>query len=112
MVSSGERPRCLTRALLGKEQSGTVQAMASVRITAKRQATLPAALCEELGVGPGDNLVAERRVIRRETVWVLRPRRPDWSWLGAARGYAEGKSHRWREIRRGIAKGWAANARP
>jgi bifunctional DNA-binding transcriptional regulator/antitoxin component of YhaV-PrlF toxin-antitoxin module len=108
----GTRFRRLTRTLLGKEYSGTLPAMASVRITAKRQATLPAALCEELGVGPGDNLLAERRVIRGETVWVLRPRRPDWSWLGAARAYAAGKSHRWRDVRRSIAKGWAANARP
>ena len=102
----------LTGTLLSKEQSGIVEAMASVRITAKRQATLPAALCQELGVGPGDKLVTERRVIRGETVLVLRPRRPDWSWLGAARGYATGKSHRWRDIRRSMAKGWAANVRP
>ena len=85
--------------------------MASVRITTKRQATLPTALCEELGVGPGDNLIAERRVIQGETVWVLRSRRPDWSWFGAARRYAQGKSHRWRDIRQGIAKGWATDAR-
>lgn len=98
--------RCLVRSIVL-----AFCAVASFRITAKRQATLPAALCEELGGGPGDNLVAERRVIKGETVWVLRPRRPDWSWLGAARRYAEGKSHRWRDVRRGIAKGWAAHAR-
>jgi bifunctional DNA-binding transcriptional regulator/antitoxin component of YhaV-PrlF toxin-antitoxin module len=81
-------------------------------ITAKRQATLPAALCEELGVGPGDTLTLERREIAGEPVWVLRTPKPDWSWLGALRTYAEGKSHDWEEIERSIAKGWAGEHRP
>ena len=81
--------------------------MASIRITSKRQATLPAALCDELGVGPGDDLIAERRVVGGKTVWVLRARKPDWSWVGGARPYAKGKSTRWRDIRRSIERGWA-----
>jgi bifunctional DNA-binding transcriptional regulator/antitoxin component of YhaV-PrlF toxin-antitoxin module len=43
-------------------------AAARDNLTAKRQATLPAALCEELGVGPGDALDVERRVVDGETV--------------------------------------------
>jgi len=38
--------------------------MAKVAITAKRQATLPATLCDDLGVGPGDVLDVERRVLK------------------------------------------------
>ncbi|CAN5389343.1 hypothetical protein BH24GEM3_BH24GEM3_02340 [soil metagenome] len=81
-------------------------------ITAKRQATLPAALCEELGVGPGDTLTLERREIDGEPVWVLRAPKPDWSWAGSLRAYAEGKSHDWDDIERSIEKGWAGEHRP
>ena len=82
-----------------------------MKITAKRQATLPASLCEELGVGPGQRVLVERRVVDGETVWVLRSRRPDWSWVGAARRYGKGKSHRWVDIERSIARGWRGRGR-
>ena len=86
--------------------------MPALKITTKRQATLPAAVCEELGVGPGERITLERRVIDGETVWVLRGRRLDWSWVGAARRYGKGKSHRWSDVKRGIARGWAGDDRP
>ena len=78
-------------------------------ITSKRQATLPAALCGELGLRPGSRVVLQRRVIDGERVWVLRSRKPDWSWIGAARRYAKGKSHRWADVKRSIARGWAGS---
>ena len=78
----------------------------TVKLTSKRQATLPASLCEELGIEPGDDIDVERRVIDGETVWVLRSRKPDWSWFGAAREYAKKKSHRWSDVRRSIERGW------
>lgn len=86
--------------------------MRKVRITAKRQATLPAVLCEELGVGPGDTIELERRTVDGEPVWVLRGHKPDWSWVGAAGRYAGGKSHRWEEIEQSIERGWAGADRP
>jgi len=58
-------------------------------------------------VTPGDTLDLDRRTIGGETVWVLRGRKPDWSWLGAARHYGKGKSHDWAAIERSIARGWA-----
>jgi bifunctional DNA-binding transcriptional regulator/antitoxin component of YhaV-PrlF toxin-antitoxin module len=82
-----------------------------VSITAKRQATLPAALCKELGLGPGTKLAVERRRVGKETVWVLKGPGPDWSWVGSLRRYARGKSHRLRDIRRSIARGWASGHR-
>lgn len=82
-----------------------------LKIPAKRQATLPAALCEELGVGPGDTLTLERHELGGEPVGVLRSPKPDWSWLGAAREYAQGKSHDWADIERSIARGWAGDDR-
>jgi bifunctional DNA-binding transcriptional regulator/antitoxin component of YhaV-PrlF toxin-antitoxin module len=83
-----------------------------LRITAKRQATLPAALCEELGIEPGDTLTLERRELDGEPVWVVRAPKPDWSWAGALRPYAEGRSHDWRRIERSMEKGWAGDDRP
>jgi bifunctional DNA-binding transcriptional regulator/antitoxin component of YhaV-PrlF toxin-antitoxin module len=83
-----------------------------LKITAKRQATLPAALCEELGVGPGDTLTLERHELDGEPVWVLRSPKPDWSWAGSLREYAEGKSHDWADIERSIARGWAGDEGP
>jgi bifunctional DNA-binding transcriptional regulator/antitoxin component of YhaV-PrlF toxin-antitoxin module len=85
--------------------------MATLRVTAKRQATLPLALCEELGVKAGDTIEAERRVVGGKTLWVLRGRKPDWSWFGVAKKYGEGKSHRWKEIRRSIGRGWGGGDR-
>jgi bifunctional DNA-binding transcriptional regulator/antitoxin component of YhaV-PrlF toxin-antitoxin module len=85
--------------------------MATIRITAKRQATLPAALCDELGVQPGDDIQTERRVVKGETVWVLRARKLDWSWFGAAKHLIKRRSHRWEDIEKNIEKGWAEDDR-
>ena len=81
--------------------------MKIITITSKRQATLPAALCADLGVGPGDKLHLEQRTEEGETVWVLRALKPDWSWLGAARRYAGEACHDWTEIERSVARGLA-----
>jgi bifunctional DNA-binding transcriptional regulator/antitoxin component of YhaV-PrlF toxin-antitoxin module len=81
--------------------------MASLKVTTKRQVTLPVALCDELGVAPGDRIEAERRVVDGETVWVLGDSKPDWSWFGAAKKYGRGKSHRWGDVRRSIERGGA-----
>lgn len=86
--------------------------MHSVTVTAKRQATLPVALCRELGIAPGHKLALERRVVDGRVVWILRGRALDWSWFGAARPYGRGKSHRWSDVRRSLARGWAGDARP
>jgi bifunctional DNA-binding transcriptional regulator/antitoxin component of YhaV-PrlF toxin-antitoxin module len=83
--------------------------MPTVRITAKRQATFPRATCEALGVGPGDVLELQARVIDGETVWLLRPRRVDWSWIGSVRVPA-GASHDVDAIRRSAARGWGHSA--
>jgi len=82
-----------------------------VTITAKRQATLPAALCKELGLAPGAKIALERRLVGKEIVWVLKGPGPDWYWVGSLRRYATGKSHRLSDIRRSIARGWASGHR-
>jgi AbrB family looped-hinge helix DNA binding protein len=80
--------------------------MADAAITSKRQVTLPAEICEELGLKPGDRLRIERRRVGRDSVWVISGKKPDWSWFGRARLYARKKSHAWSEIERSIERGW------
>ena len=52
-----------------------------IRITSKRQVTLPAHVLDALGVGPGDHLELEEG----PDGFILRPRRPDPSLLAPLR---------------------------
>ena len=52
-----------------------------VKITAKRQVTLPAHVLDAMGVGPGDQL----QLIPGPDGYLLRPRRIDYSRLGTLR---------------------------
>ena len=47
----------------------------TVRLTSKRQATLPVQLCEELGVKPGDEIILERQKTTDEITWLLKPKK-------------------------------------
>lgn len=76
-----------------------------IKLTTKRQATFPVALCRELGVRAGDRLVLERREIDGETVWLVRKPHPDWSWAGSLREYGSDRSHDWEAIERSIERG-------
>src|SRR5213594_2738457 len=58
--------------LPGKAIQATLSGMHVVTITAKRQATLPAALCKELGLAPGAKVAVERCLVGKQTVWVLK----------------------------------------
>ena len=79
--------------------------MSTIRLTSKRQATLPKALCEDMNVRAGDSLFVERALIEGEDVWVLRPAREDLpGWIGALRKYATGKKHDMASVRRSIEK--------
>jgi bifunctional DNA-binding transcriptional regulator/antitoxin component of YhaV-PrlF toxin-antitoxin module len=77
--------------------------MTTIKMTAKRQATFPTELCEDMRIGPGDELIVEHKLIQDELVWVLKPRGNKLEWLGALRKYAQNKSHEMDDIRRSIA---------
>lgn len=79
--------------------------MWSIKLTSKRQATFPAQVCEELHLRPGVRLRLERGVVGGKAVFFIRPPEPDLSWVGIARKYAKGKSHRMSNIRRSIGRG-------
>ena len=53
-----------------------------VKITSKRQVTLPAHVLNEMGVGPGDTL----QIIPGPDGFLLRPRHIDYSRLGTLKG--------------------------
>ena len=77
-----------------------------VRMTAKRQVTFPAAVCEALAVYPGDTLVLKDAHVEGKRVWLIEPQpetaRP---WLGSLRAYAEHKpSHDMESIRAAVAR--------
>jgi len=77
----------------------------TIRLTSKRQATLPRALCDELHLAPGDAILVDARVVDGERVWVLRPAAaPRTEWFGSLKKYAEGKSHDMTAVRKSIQK--------
>lgn len=78
--------------------------MGTIRLTSKRQATLPRELCEEMRIGPGDLLIVERVEHDGESLWCLRASRPETpSWFGSLRKYAKDKPHDMESIRKSIA---------
>jgi len=79
--------------------------MTLIRLTAKRQATLPRKLCEELRVRPGDALVVDARVVGGERVWVLKPADDlEAPWFGRLKRYARGKRHDLASVRKSVEK--------
>lgn len=75
-----------------------------VTMTAKRQATFPRELCDELGIGPGDKLEVDSAVIDGQKVVVLRPRRIDYAWVGRLRVRAD-LPHDMAAIRKSVGRG-------
>ena len=74
--------------------------MALIKLTSKRQATLPRRMCDELGVHAGDRIDVSRQLVNGKVVWCLVPDRsiPP-LWYGKFRKFASGKSHEMRDIR-------------
>ena len=77
--------------------------MPSITLTSKRQATLPKELCEQLHITGGDEINLEPRVIDGETVWILRPKTVDWSWVGSVK-VPPNASHEMDDVRASIAR--------
>lgn len=77
--------------------------MTRIKLTAKRQATLPRALCKELNLEPGDAVGVKKRIIDGKAVWCLEPiAGPDLSWMGRFKKKARGKKHDMESIRRSV----------
>jgi bifunctional DNA-binding transcriptional regulator/antitoxin component of YhaV-PrlF toxin-antitoxin module len=77
--------------------------MTLIRLTTKRQATLPKRLCEEMSLRPGDSLVVDDKVVDGRRVWLLTPaERMETPWFARLKGYARGKRHDLRSVRSSI----------
>ncbi len=71
-----------------------------MKLTSKRQTTLPVDVCRELGVNPGDEIILEKQQINGEAIWILRTRKREApEWFGRLRRYARNKSHDMESIR-------------
>jgi bifunctional DNA-binding transcriptional regulator/antitoxin component of YhaV-PrlF toxin-antitoxin module len=81
----------------------------AIKLTSKRQATFPAAVCRDMGLHPGDRIALERREIGGSPAWVMRPVSGEKStpWFGVLRAYAADKSHDMEDIRQSIGRGIA-----
>jgi len=85
--------------------------MSTIKLTSKRQATLPRELCRELNLESGDSVIVEKRVVDGVAVWCLiPPQKKGFACFGALRKAVQGKRHDLQAIRRSIAKGWAEEA--
>jgi len=80
--------------------------MAAIRVTTKRQATLPKALCDDLRLKPGDTIVLESREIDGEKVWLMKAQSdaPP-TWYASLRRYAAGRPMDMASVRNSVAKG-------
>ena len=82
--------------------------MSKIKLTAKRQATFPSKVCQELGVAPGDELELKPAKVRGENVWVLKPAsKPRSTWIGSLNRYADnaGGDHSMEAVRKSVARG-------
>ena len=77
--------------------------MTTIRLTAKRQATLPKRLCEEMRLKPGDSLIVDTRIVDGERVWVIKPAAEvETPWFGKLRSYGKAKRHDMKSIRESV----------
>ena len=77
--------------------------MTLIRLTSKRQATLPRQLCDEMRLSPGDAIVVGVKTVGGKRVWLLRPAdRIETPWFGRLARYARGKRHDLRSVRRSV----------
>lgn len=78
--------------------------MPHLKLTSKRQATLPVETCEALGLKPGDVIELEPLLDSGERLWLLRPRPArSRAWVGSLQTLVTpGKTHSMAAIRRSI----------
>lgn len=77
----------------------------TIKLTAKRQATFPVEVCEQLGLQPGDEIDLVPRVEEEGKYWVIQKHEaPTRQWMGSLRKYGKRASdHSIDAIRESIA---------
>ena len=84
--------------------------MQTIKLTAKRQATFPAQLCEELGIRPGDQIQLIPTKRNGSRVWALKPVRTEPPpYFGMLHKFVKKGTRPWTRERDGDATGaaWA-----
>jgi bifunctional DNA-binding transcriptional regulator/antitoxin component of YhaV-PrlF toxin-antitoxin module len=93
----------LTVSLPGAYTGKVKGRMTVIRLTAKRQATLPKRLCEQMNLRPGDALVVDEEVVEGRRVWRLSPAdRLETPWFARLKRYGRGKRHDLGSVRSSI----------
>ena len=77
-----------------------------IKMTAKRQATFPKKLCDEMRLAPGHAVEIEPMTLNGRRVWVLSPppEPPSMAWAGSLRRYAGTRPLSMAAIRKQIAE--------
>ncbi len=80
-----------------------------IKLTAKRQATFPKELCDEMHLAPGHAIQLEPAILGGRRVWVLSPPAApiSLSWVGSLRRYAQTGSSDMDSVRTKIAEAMA-----
>jgi len=82
--------------------------MAAIKLTAKRQATFPVEVCNELGVTSGDTLELLPLRHNNQKVWVLKPAvKSKSAWIGSLSKYATKARKPWTREEQGDLAGRA-----
>ncbi|HRJ71138.1 MAG TPA: AbrB/MazE/SpoVT family DNA-binding domain-containing protein [Terrimicrobiaceae bacterium] len=85
--------------------------MATIKLTAKRQATLPVEVCKALGITRGDSLELLPLLYKNEKVWALKPVvKAKSSWVGSLSRYAAQAKRPWTREEHGDLTGRAMSA--
>ena len=70
--------------------------MATIKLTSKRQATLPVQVCQELGIATGDKMELLPLHHNNQKVWVLKPVLKSTSpWIGSLSHFAAQAKSPW-----------------
>ncbi len=67
--------------------------MSLVTLEKDGKAVLPAKLCREMGLQPGDEVEVKMRVIDGKSGWLLQRREPDFSWIGSLKDHVKNRDH-------------------
>ncbi len=85
--------------------------MATIKLTTKRQATLPVEVCKALGITSGDSLELLPLLYKNEKIWALKPLlKTKSSWIGSLKRYAGKAKRPWTREEHGDLAGRALSA--
>jgi len=67
--------------------------MLQITLEKDGRAVLPAVLCQEMGLNPGDEVEVKIKVVDGKPGLLLRRLNPDFSWIGSLKGHVKNRDH-------------------